>query len=165
MNLLKSIVAIGVLTLSATAQTDPTAAPAGSKVLLTLAGAGVQIYSCKDQAAGPTWTFVAPEAKLLDHTTDLGTHSAGPTWTLKDGSSVKGQVVATKPSPYPGAIPWLLLKATETKGPGKLAGVTYIRRSDTSGGKPHTTGCDAAHLDATDRVPYTATYTFYISAQ
>jgi len=165
MNLLKSIVAMSFLAASAAAQSDPTAVPAGAKILLTLAGAGVQIYSCKNQGAGPAWTFVAPQAKLVEGTTEAGTHSAGPTWTLKDGSSVKGQVAATKPSPDPDAIPWLLLKAAETKGPGKLAGVTYIRRSDTSGGKPHTTGCDAAHLDATDRVPYTATYTFYITAQ
>jgi hypothetical protein len=147
------------------AQADPTAAPAGAKVLLELKGVGVQIYACKDQAGGPAWSFVAPQAKLLDGTAETGTHSAGPTWTLKDGSWVKGQVIANKPSPEAGAVPWLLLKAGATSGSGALAEVKYIRRSDTSGGNASTTGCDAAHLGATDQVPYTATYTFYVAAQ
>jgi hypothetical protein len=146
------------------AQTDPTAAPAGSKVLLKLAGVGVQIYSCKSQAAGPAWSFVAPQAKLLDDATEAGTHSAGPTWTLKDGSTVKGVLVATRPSPDADAIPWLLLKAAPTSGSGALSQVEYIRRSDTSGGKAPVTGCDAAHLGATNQVPYKAIYTFYVAA-
>lgn len=164
MNLLKGILAISLLTASASAQIDPTATPAGAKAILTLTGVGVQIYACTSQATGPAWTFVAPQAKLLDGKTEAGTHSAGPAWTLKDGSSVKGQVVGTKPSPDADAIPWLLLKAVETRGPGALAEVTYIRRSDTSGGKAHATGCDATHLGATDQVRYTAAYTFYVAA-
>jgi hypothetical protein len=39
--------------------------------------------------------------------------------------------------------------------------VEYIRRSDTHGGASSTTGCDAHHLNAISRVPYTAIYTFY----
>jgi hypothetical protein len=39
--------------------------------------------------------------------------------------------------------------------------VKFIRRSDTRGGIAPTTGCDAQHLNATSRVPYTAIYTFY----
>ncbi len=146
------------------AQTDPAAPPTGAKALRTLIGVGVQIYTCKDQAGGPAWTFVAPEAKLFDNATEVGTHSAGPTWTLKDGSQVKGQVIATKPSPDADAVPWLLLKSAETSGTGAFSQVSYIRRSNTSGGKAHTTGCDATHLGATDRVPYKATYTFYADA-
>ncbi len=165
MNLLKGIFAMSLLAASAFPQADPTAAPTGAKALLTLTGSGVQIYTCTSQAAGPAWTFVAPQAKLLDHTTEAGTHSAGPTWTLKDGSSVKGQVVGTKPSPTADAIPWLLLKAVETKGPGVLTPVEYIRRSDTTGGKARAAGCDAAHLGATDQILHTATYTFYVTAK
>jgi hypothetical protein len=165
MKLLKGTLALSLLTPSASAQADPTAAPAGAKAVLRLTGVGVQIYTCTSTAAGPAWTFVAPQAKLLDQTTEAGIHGAGPMWTLKDGSSVKGQVVGTKPSPDADAIPWLLLKALGPKGPGALAQVAYIRRSDTSGGKAHAVGCDAAHLGATDRVPYTATYTFYVGAE
>jgi hypothetical protein len=147
------------------AQTDPTAPPAGAKPIRTLMGVGVQTYSCEDEAGGPTWSFVAPAATLFDNATEAGTHSAGPTWTLKDGSQVKGLVIATKPSSDANAIPWLLLKAVETSGSGALAQVNYIRRSDTSGGKARATGCDATHLGLTDRVPYKATYTFYIAIQ
>jgi hypothetical protein len=39
--------------------------------------------------------------------------------------------------------------------------VEFIRRSDTHGGTAPSTGCDAEHLNAIVRVPYTATYTFY----
>lgn len=162
MRLLAGILMLGVLVaVPAAAQTDPTTAPAGTKALLELMGVGVQVYACRDQAGGPVWTFVAPEAKLFDHATETGTHSAGPTWTLKDGSQIKGQVIATKPSPDSDAIPWLLLKAVESSGSGTFAMVTYIRRSDTSGGKARSMGCDASYLGSTDRVPYKATYTFY----
>jgi len=165
MNLLTGILMLSSLAAApVAAQTDPTAPPAGANPLLTFTGVGVQIYTCKDQPGGPAWAFVAPEAKLLDHATEAGTHSAGPTWTLKDGSWVKGQVIATRPSPDADAIPWLLLKAAATSEAGALAEVKYIRRSDTSGGKARTPGCDAAHLDATDRVPYQATYIFYSAA-
>jgi hypothetical protein len=147
------------------AQTDPTSPPTEAKAFLTLKGVGVQIYTCKDQSAGPAWAFVAPEAKLFNHAAEAGTHSAGPTWTLKDGSQVKGQVIATKLSPDVDAVPWLLLRASDASGSGTFGQVRYIRRSDTFGGKAPTTGCDATHLGATDRVAYTATYTFYAAPQ
>ena len=161
MNLLKSLLTVSLLLATAQAQTDPTAAPAGTKELMTLTGVGVQIYACKDQAAGPAWTFVEPQAKLFDQSKETGTHSAGPTWTLKDGSWVKGQLLATKPSSDPNAIPWLLLKAADSHGPGALAKVAYVRRSDTVGGKAPVSGCDATHLGATHEEPYQAVYTFY----
>ena len=165
MSLLRCFVAIAWLAASACAQEYPTAPPGGMKAILTLRGVGVQIYNCTRQAAGPTWTFVAPDAKLLDHEAEVGNHSAGPTWTLKDGSSVKGQVVVTQPSPDENAIPWLLLKAVATGGSGVLTKVEYIRRTDTTGGRTHAVGCDAEHLGTTDHVPYTAVYTFYTSTQ
>jgi hypothetical protein len=148
----------------AAAQADPTATPAGTKRLLQLTGVGVQIYNCREQPGGPAWFFVAPQAKLLDGSTEKGSHSAGPTWALNDGSSVKGQLLATRPSPDPDAIPWLLLKAVENSGSGALTQVRYIRRSDTSGGKAPSTGCDVTHLGSTIQVPYKATYSFYTAA-
>jgi hypothetical protein len=166
MKLLAGVLMMSLLTGGAVAaQTDPTTAPAGVNVLLRLNGVGVQIYACKSGAAGPAWTFVAPQAKLMDGATEVGTHSAGPTWTLKDGGSVKGEVIGTKPSPEADSIPWLLLKAAGTGGSGGLSEVKYIRRSDTSGGKAPATGCDAGHLGATSEVPYRAIYTFYGAGQ
>jgi hypothetical protein len=158
-----------IITVPATAavQPAPTAAPAGTKALMTLTGKGIQMYACKAQPTGPAWTFVAPQAKLLDdHGAEVGTHSAGPTWTLKDGSSVKGQLITSTPSPDPNAIPWLLLKSVPASGTGSLSAVQYIRRSNTVGGKAPATGCDATHPEAASaQVQYKAVYTFYTAAK
>ena len=68
---------------------------------------------------------------------------------------------AKVPSPDPTAIPWLLLSAVSTGGPGKLADVTSIQRLNTSGGVAPATGCDAGHVGTNARVPYSADYLFY----
>ncbi len=92
---------------------------------------------------------------------EVGSHGAGPFWKAADGSLVKGKLVTSSKAPGAGDIAWLLLKASEHERSGVLATVEYIRRSDTHGGVAPATGCDAGHLEATARVPYTATYTFY----
>jgi hypothetical protein len=157
-----------LLTLSATlfataaGAQNPTEPPPSQRPILTVTGKGVQIYICQQSAAGPQWVFQAPEAKLLDASGNpIGTHGAGPIWKSNDGSTVKGEVLQKSPSPEPTSIPWLLLKAVSPSGSGIMTNVEYIRRSDTQGGSSPTTGCDAQHLNAVTRVPYTATYTFY----
>jgi hypothetical protein len=161
---LKTLLAATLLAATTAAQTGKTLPPAGTKTVLTLQGTGTQIYTCKATPT-PTWTFIAPQAKLLHNGKEIGTHSAGPTWALKDGSYIKGKVLVTQPSPDPAAVPWLLLQTTETHGKGALTPVQYIRRSNTKGGKAPTTGCDAYHLGANKKTPYTATYTFYGASQ
>ncbi|NYF50644.1 DUF3455 domain-containing protein [Tunturiibacter gelidoferens] len=139
-----------------------TVPPPPQRPILTVAGKGVQVYACQQTDTGPQWIFKAPEATLTDESgLTVGTHSAGPIWISKDGSSTKGELLQKSPSPEPGAIPWLLLKAASPTGSGIMTHVEFIRRSDTHGGIAPTTGCDAQHLTATTRVPYTATYTFY----
>jgi hypothetical protein len=139
--------------------TDP---PRGQHAILTVLGRGVQIYTCQQANGTPQWVFQAPEATLYDAgSAKVGTHGAGPTWMYKDSSSVKGEVVRKNPAPEPGAIPWLLLKATGVEGNGILTKVEFIRRSDTHGGVASTAGCDLQHLNTVSRIPYTATYTFY----
>ena len=54
-------------------------------------------------------------------------------WETISGSYVKG-VVDKKVTVDPSAIQWLLLKATESGGPGVLNGVTYIQRVNTTEG-------------------------------
>jgi len=138
--------------------------PAEQKPILTVKGDGVQIYACKDAAggSGAQWTLVAPDAKLLDASGKVvGTHGAGPFWKSVDGSLVKGQVVAKNNAPGAGDVPWLLLKASAHEGDGLMSKVEFIRRTETHGGAPPATGCDAQHLNVELRVPYTATYTFY----
>jgi hypothetical protein len=138
--------------------------PAEQKPILTVKGDGVQIYACKDAAGGggAQWTLVAPDAKLLDASGKVvGTHGAGPFWKSGDGSLVKGQVVAKNNAPDAGDVAWLLLKASAHEGEGLMSKVEFIRRTATHGGAAPAAGCDAQHLNAEVRAPYTATYTFY----
>ena len=53
-------------------------------------------------------------------------HFAGPTWQASDGSKVVGELVAKDAGPDPNAIPWLLLAAKSTQGPGVLARTVSI---------------------------------------
>lgn len=166
MNVFRGVVVwlgFGLLAAGAQAQKDPTMPPAGVKPVLTLNATGFQIYTCSLVKAQFVWNLMMPQAKLFDQGVEAGVHSAGPTWTLKNGSSVKGQMIATKASRDARSVPWLLLKAVD--GKGTLAGVRYIRRSETSGGQPHATGCSEKRVGAVSPVPYKATYTFYGAAK
>ena len=136
---------------------DVTTPPSSQHEVLKVLAKGVQIYTCETKK----WVFVAPAARLFDaNGIEVGSHGDGPVWHLQDGSSVTGKVVAKIPSPDAASVPWLLLKAANAGGEGKLAGVEMIRRSETKGGNAPGGGCEAGDLL---RVPYEATYTFYSS--
>jgi hypothetical protein len=140
--------------------------PQGASRLLELSADGVQIYTCEAKNNAFAWTFSAPEAKLFDKQQhQVGTHFAGPTWKLNDGSTVVGEVVAKADAPDASAIPWLLLRAKSHDGAGALAAAEYIRRADTKGGVAPNTGCDAAHVSQKARIPYSATYQFFGAAK
>jgi hypothetical protein len=157
-----SILAATLSLATAVLAQDPTTPPPSQHPILTVTGKGVQIYTCQQSAAGPQWVLQAPEATLIDASGNpVGTHGAGPIWKSNDGSTVKGQLLQKSESPQATSIPWLLLKAASPSGSGIMTRVEFIRRSDTHGGVSPTTGCDAQHLNAVSRVPYTATYTFY----
>src|SRR6185295_9090958 len=84
--------------------------PKGAPLLLEVDADGVQIYTCEAKDQGFAWVFKAPEANLFDKQgRQIGTHFAGPSWKLADGSVV-GEVAARADAPSSGAIPWLLLK-------------------------------------------------------
>src|SRR5438876_6671476 len=137
------------------------APPEGSAPLLELAADGVQIYTCEAKEGGFVWSFKAPEANLFDRQgRQIGTHFAGPTWKIDDGSAIVGEVVARADAAEPGAIPWLLLRAKSQEGSGTLSGAAYIHRVETKGGLAPKTGCDASHLSAQARMRYSATYQF-----
>jgi acetyl esterase/lipase len=136
----------------------PVEPPSGVALLLNATGEGFQVYSCTDGH----WTLKAPDAKLLDeHGVVIGTHFAGPTWRLNDGSEVKGKVIVSRPASDPSSVPSLLLQAVPASGTGKLANVTYIGRADTHGGTPPATACTGGE----ERVPYKANYSFYTGGQ
>jgi uncharacterized protein DUF3455 len=128
--------------------------PAGAALLLTAAGDGSQIYTCTEGH----WTLKAPDARLLDQQGQvIGRHFAGPTWRLNDGSEIKGKMIASKPSPDAGSVPWLLLQAVPASGSGKFANVAYIARTQTHGGAARDQACTSGE----ERVSYTAEYSFY----
>ena len=131
--------------------------PAGHKVAFHAYAEGVQIY----RWTGTGWAFVAPEAKLYAGAEDdevVGIHYGGPTWESASGSYVIGAVLE-RCTPDPDAIPWLLLGAASSEGPGIFHRVTYIQRVNTVGGKAPTDPGGSAGEEA--RVPYTAVYYFY----
>ena len=159
------ILALALLALFAPQQTaDPTLPPAAAHVRYTVEGHGVQTYNCTAQNGSFAWVFEEPAAGLFDPKThqQIGVHTAGPTWTWSDGSSITGKVLQTRPSDNPANIPWLLLETHPTgTTTGALSNITFVRRSDTQAGKAPTTGCDTKNVNVVLRVPYAATYTFY----
>lgn len=153
-----------------TPQSDQTSAPAGTAKAFAVYGKGVQIYRCDaGPGASPQWVFVAPQADLFRKSdmkgTAQGTHSAGPEWRWNDGSVLAGTLIAKQAAPSASAIPWLLLSTRPTSDSipgGQLQKFTYVRRSDTQGGVAPATGCTAPMNGQLLKVPYTATYTFYV---
>jgi len=142
--------------------------PAGNKVSLELVGKGDAFYECKTFGVGtPTithgWSFVRPEAKLLDRAGQHVGRYAGPpaTWELFVGSVVTGKEQATAPS-GPGQLPLQLLKADPAIGSQDIfKGVTFIQRVNIQGGVAPTGKCDWINDRQRVSVPYQADYIFY----
>jgi hypothetical protein len=154
------------ITTAASAQSSPVAAPSGARLLLETEAQGVQIYTCETGKDGYRWAFSAPDATLFDATgRQIGTHFAGPTWQMQDGSKIEGEVEAQAPAPEPHAVAWLLLRVKSHAGNGVLSNAGLVRRIDTHAGTAPATGCDAAHTAAQARMRYTARYLFYTTPQ
>jgi Protein of unknown function (DUF3455) len=151
------IFSAALVTLAASAQQQPSSInlpPGNHELLLEAKGEGVQIYTCTNGE----WALKAPDAKLLDtQGTVIGTHFAGPTWKLTDGSEVKGKAITSQPSPNADSVPWLLIEALPEGGTGQFADVNYIRRTETHGGVAPKGACTSGET----KVPYTAKYSFY----
>jgi hypothetical protein len=151
----------------ASAQAQPDAEPtppAGVTMVSEVQAGGAQIYACRASTAGTFgWSLIGPKAVLIgDDGSDFGTHSAGPTWTAVDGSSISAD--STHPLAKidrPQSVPALLLAVTSSRGNGVLSGVRFVRRAETQGGAAPASGCDAEHANATTAVRYSAVYTFY----
>jgi hypothetical protein len=157
-------------------------APSGNKLYLVTHAEGAQNYVCLPAKADSTfaWTLYGPQATLFagkGNAEQIGTHflsadAAGaghPSWQANDSSRVQGTLVASSSDSAfvaPGAIPWLLLKASSTEagkgGGARLAHVTFVQRIDTAGGVAPASGCQSASdIGAKALVPYTATYVFF----
>ncbi len=125
---------------TATAEEIPAnlAAPDGSVLLFELSARGVQIYTCAakpDDATAFTWTFVAPEAELVNGRGEaVGSHFAGPTWQGNDGSAVVGAVVSAPTRRIRVRSPGSCSRRRNTRG------AAPSRRSPTSSGSPPSAG-------------------------
>jgi hypothetical protein len=141
--------------------------PTGNKVHFHAYAVGVQIYGW--DAASSTWVFKAPEAVLYDSDGNIvGMHYAfaGPTrpaWESESGSLVVGARMIPGVTVDPNAIPWLLLQAVQTEGPGIFEPTTYVQRVNTTGGKAPAAAGTVNGQEA--RVSYTAEYYFYRGAK
>jgi hypothetical protein len=136
---------------------DSLQAPEGNKVAFHVYAIGVQIYRWN----GTSWAFVAPAAVLYanpGYDGEVGTHYAGPTWESNSGSKVRGTRIHDC-TPDANSIPWLLLQAAATNGPGIFHRVTYIQRVNTVGGVAP--GSPGTVVGEERQVPYTAEYYFY----
>ena len=138
-------------------------AAAAEEVVLLAHASGSQIYTCQAGADGKfAWTLKTPDAELKDEKGKvIGSHFAGPSWKLNDGSEVTGKAAAHVDSPDAGSIPWLLVNAVSHTGKGLLTNVTTIQRVHTHGGKAPADGCDEPHRNAETKSTYTADYYFY----
>jgi len=127
---------------------------------------GVQRYACKAQMDKPEpfgWVLVAPEADLFDASGKrIGKHYGGPTWENLEGAKVVGELKEKADSPEADAVPWLLLTAKSSTGPGPLGQTKYIQRIGTVGGKAPAAGCDEKSVGNEVRIPYNADYYFYV---
>ena len=144
----------------------PINAPYGNARVVTYYAAGVQKYKAQQKAGSETgvyeWVFVAPQADLFDVTNKkVGTHGAGPFWTISTTDSIFAQqfTPAKTATPDANSISWLLLMPkTGTTPTGIFGNVAYIQRIATTGGKAPATAPTSA--SQTVDVPYTAVYRF-----
>ncbi len=131
----------------------------GHKLSFHVYAKGVQIYKW----TGTEWQFDAPRAALFAEENffgEVGTHFRGPNWESKSGSRVKAAaVLGAACTPDPTAIAWLKLKANEHSGAGIFSNVTFIQRTNTTGGlRPTDFGTFIGEIR---EVEYTAEYYFY----
>ena len=136
---------------------DHVRVPVGNKLHSRVYADGVQIYRWD----GISWVFVEPAATLFanaNYDGKVGRHYVGPTWESNSGSKVVGaRLYGCQPDSS--AIPWLLLEAVSTSGPGIYSSVTYIQRLNTKGGLPP--AGPGSFVGETVQIPYTAEYYFY----
>jgi Protein of unknown function (DUF3455) len=165
-----SLMASGLAALAGCAAAPPATpvqlhVPAGESLIKQFHATGVQIYECAPAKNDPSqfeWAFRGPEAKLLTpRGGSAGKHYAGPTWESNDGSAVVGEVIASSPSPQPGSIAWLLLRAKGTAGNGVFTHVHFIQRLNTVGGSAPAAICRKEQAGQQLRASYSADYFFY----
>jgi len=131
-------------------------------------GVGFQVYTWN----GTSWGGAVPDATLYDEDGNVvalhfGVFAAdgrfvGPAWQSNSGSKVVGKLPPAAIIVNTDAIPWLRLAPLSAEGPGIFADTTFIQRVNTIGGKSPLS--DGTFVGQVARIPYTADYFFYRSA-
>ncbi len=140
--------------------------PAGHRVAMETVGKGDILYECRDKAGMPgqvEWTFVGPDARLMDRAgRQVGRYYGPPaTWESSDGSKLTATQLAVAPSGAT-SLPYQLVKANPAVGMGAMNGVTYIQRVALTGGvAPAAMPCTMANKGQRTTVPYQADYIFW----
>lgn len=165
--LASAVLVAGCVAWRAPAIPETIRAPTNERLAHTAHAKGVQIYQClalKDDPSKGEWAFQGPDTELFSNAAlsdPIGKLTAGPTWEASDGSTVTGAIKGASPAPDPASVRWLLYAAASTAGSGLFSNVSSIQRVDTVGGRPPPGHCSKNQLQATIRVPYTATFHFY----
>jgi len=157
---------------TATPTADPSITPDAGSVKVHGAASGTQDYTCEATTTDGggtayTWTFVGPEATLVDCSQNVFAHhfatdGGAPEWQATDQSYIIGKKVSGfTPDGGSGSIPWLLLQAQSTSGSGMIGTTTYVQRLNTDGGLAPSSTCDSQNVGTTSKTPYTADYYFY----
>jgi hypothetical protein len=136
--------------------------PAGHRVAMETVGVGEITYECRDKAGAvgqQEWTFVGPEAALMDRSGKRVGRYYGPpaTWQATDQSAVTGTQLAVAPGGA-GNIPLQLVKANPATGQGMMTGITHIQRLATRGGVAPMSPCTAERRGQREIVKYQADY-------
>lgn len=147
---------------------DPVKVPAGHKVAMETVGSGGITYECRvkqGMAGQHEWTFVGPDARLMDRAgRQVGKYFGPPaTWESMDGSKITGAQVAVAPA-MAGSIPYQLVKANPAMGSGAMNGVTYVQRVETRGGVAPAMPCGTGNVGQKQVVQYQADYIFYTAS-
>lgn len=144
---------------------EPVRVPAGQRLALETVGVGDITYECRPKAASAgqyEWSFVGPDARLMDRRGQVVGRYYGPpaTWESADGSKVTATQLAVAPA-EPGNIPLQLVKANPATGNGAMSGVTYIQRVATRGGVAPAAACTQETAGQKQVVQYQADYLLY----
>jgi hypothetical protein len=92
----------------------------------------------------------------------IGKHYDGRIWEIEDGSRVVAEITESAKTSKQDGLPWLLFKVVQHDGKGLLDEVSFIQQLDTQGGLPPQEEATKVATGKEVRVPYVATYVFYV---
>jgi hypothetical protein len=154
--------------------------PKGYAPLLTASAKGEGVYVSQARPDDPNkfeWVLKDSTAMLTDQTgiklnhgfagrgDVIGKHYDARIWEIEDGSRVVAEIIESAKTSKQDGLPWLLFKVVQHDGKGLLDEVSFIQQLDTQGGLPPQEEATKVNAGKEVRVPYVATYVFYVLRQ